>query len=302
MDSKRYFSLDRFYKSKFGCKVFKISLDAGFSCPNKDGTKGYDGCIFCNGTPFVGDKKEDLVTQFENIKCMLQKKWPKAKYIPFFEANTNTYGELDDLKEVYEKVLTLDGVVGLNIATRCDAISGEVYDYLEKINKMTYLTIELGLQSSFDSTLEYIKRGHTKKEFTECVEELKKRNIAVVVHIINGLPYENKDMMLETVKYVNSLGIDGIKFHMLYIEKGTTLEKIYNEEKFHILSEEEYIDVLASQLELLDENVVIHRLISGPDLKKLVEPRWLVGKFRLLNKIDKYLEENDIRQGDNVRK
>lgn len=297
MESKRYYALDEFYKEKFGSKVFKVSLDAGFSCPNKDGTKGYGGCIFCNGTPYVGDKLDSIEVQFDKVKSMLEKKWPNAKYIPFFEANTNTYAPLEELRRVYEKVLSFDNVVGLNIATRCDAFTDEIFEYLKDLNTRTFLTIELGLQSSDDRTLKYINRGHTKEEFAECVRRLKSLNINVVVHVINGLPYETESMMIETVRFVNSLNVDGIKFHMLYIEKGTALEKIYEREKFHILSFDEYMSVLAKQLKILNKNIVIHRLISGPDLKKLVEPRWLVGKFRLLNGIEKYLEEHDVVQG-----
>lgn len=299
---KRYYTLDKFYKEKFGCKVFKVSLDAGFSCPNKDGTKGIGGCVFCNGSAGIGEAHLSLVEQFQKVKSTLHTKWPNAKYIPFLEANTNTYGELEKLKSVYEKLLSFDQVVGLNIATRCDSISDEVYDYLEDLSKKTHLTIELGLQSMHDETLRFINRGHTKEEFETCVKKLKERNIDVVVHVINGLPYETEEMMLETVRFVNSLGVDGIKFHMLYIESGTPLEKIYEKERFKILTEDEYIRILGKELELIDKNVVVHRLISGPDLKKLIEPKWLVGKFRLLNLIDAYLEENDIYQGKNVQK
>ena len=187
MSEKCYKSLDLFYKENFGEKVFKVSLDAGFSCPNKDGLKGRGGCIFCNGSVAIGDKREDLIAQFESVKEVLHKKWPKAKYIAFLEANTNTYADVDTLKKIYEPLIRLDGVVGLSIATRCDAISEEVYDYLEDLNKRTFLSIELGLQSAHDATLKYLNRGHTVSEFTECVKELRGRGIDVVVHIINGL-------------------------------------------------------------------------------------------------------------------
>lgn len=291
MGEKCYKSLDQFYKEKFGEKVFKVSLDAGFSCPNKDGLKGRGGCIFCNGSVTIGDKRENLIAQFESVKEVLHKKWPKAKYIAFLEANTNTYADVDTLKKIYEPLIRLDGVVGLSIATRCDAISEEVYDYLEDLNKRTYLSIELGLQSAHDETLKYLNRGHTVSEFTECVKELRKRGIDVVVHIINGLPYETKNMMIETIKYVNGLDVQGIKFHMLYIERGTLIESIYRKEKFPLLSREEYIEILGEQIKLLDKNIVVHRLLSGPNNKLLIEPKWLIGKFKNLNAIEDYLSK-----------
>lgn len=297
MNEKQYYSLDKFYKEKFGTKVFKVSLDAGFTCPNKDGSKNIGGCIFCNGSTGVGNKKDSLQTQFEYVKNNLHKKWKTAKYIPFLEANTNTYAPLEVLKNTFEPLIKLENVVGLNIATRCDSITEEIYDYLSDLNNRTFLTVELGLQSSFNKTLDYINRGHTKEEFTACVKNLKKRNIHVVVHIINGLPYETEDMMYETIDYVNSLNIDGIKFHMLYIEKYTTLQKLYLEERFPILSRDEYIKILCNQISKLNKNIVIHRLISDPNRELLVEPKWLTNKFETLNDIDKYLKSHNIYQG-----
>lgn len=297
MNEKNYNSLSNFYKNKFGIKVFKVSIDAGFTCPNKDGSKGIGGCIFCNGSTILSDRNDDIVTQFEKVKSVLLKKWPKAKYIPFLEANTNTYGDIKKLKNIYEQLITLPNVVGLNIATRCDAITEETYNYLEDLSKKTYLTIELGLQSAHDKTLKLLNRGHTVQEFTDCVHELKKRNINVVVHIINGLPGEDENMMLENIKYINSLKVDGIKFHMLYIEENTKLANLYNENPFHLLGKDEYIKILGNQIALLYKNIVIHRLVSDPNAKTLIEPKWLTKKFELLNSIDNYLKENNIYQG-----
>lgn len=301
MEEKCYYSLDSFYRKKFGTKVFKVSLDAGFSCPNKDGSKGRGGCIFCSGSTNIGHYKDSLENQFESIKSQLHRKWRDAKYVAFFEANTNTYASLDTLKDIYERVLKFEGVVGLAIATRCDAFSEEIYDYLEELNSRTYLTIELGLQSSFDSTLEFINRGHTRDDFTKCVQELKKRNIEVVAHIINGLPFETEKMMLETIKYLNWLKVDGIKFHMLYIEEGTVLENLYKKLQFSLLSKEQYIEILGKQINMLDKEIVVHRLVSGPNNKKLVEPKWLLGKFKLLNDIEKFFKENEVIQGKEKR-
>ena len=300
IDNKRYYTLNCYYKNKYNAKVCKISLNANFSCPNKDGKVGYGGCIFCSklgSGDFAGDVTLDLVSQFNQVKEVMNKKWPDTKYIGYFQANTNTYADVDTLKHYYETILKLDNVVGLNIATRPDAISDEVMDYLEELNKQTDLTIELGLQSIHEKTLKYINRGHDLNCFVNCFNELKKRNIKVVVHIINGLPYETKEMMIETVKFLNNLKIDGIKIHMLHVIDNTKLKDLYLEEKFHILTKEEYIDIVINQLEYLDEDVVIHRITGDPDIKDLVEPEWLVKKFCVLNDIDKEMVKRDTYQG-----
>lgn len=296
LDNKRYHTLNYFYKTKFNSKVFKVSLNGNFSCPN---FKNGNGCIFCShgSGDFAGNKEDDLVTQFNEVKTMMEKKWPHAKYIGYFQANTNTYAPLDILKEKYETILKIPNVIGLSIATRCDAISDECLDYLEDLSKRTFLTIELGLQSMHDKTLKLINRGHDLKSFDECVKKLKQRNINVVVHIINGLPFETKDMMLATVKYLNSLKIDGIKIHMLHVLKNTELEKLYNETHFHILTKEEYIDIVCDELELLDEKIVIHRITGDPTKEDLIEPTWLIKKFCVLNDIDKEMVRRNSYQG-----
>ena len=296
LDNKRYHTLNYFYKIKFNSKVFKVSLNGNFSCPN---FKNGNGCIFCShgSGDFAGNKEDDLVTQFNEVKTMMEKKWTHAKYIGYFQSNTNTYAPLDILKEKYETILKLPNVIGLSIATRCDAISNECLDYLEDLSKRTFLTIELGLQSMHDKTLKLINRGHDLKSFDECVKKLKQRNINVVVHIINGLPFETKDMMLATVKYLNSLKIDGIKIHMLHVLKNTELEKLYNETHFHILTKEEYIDIVCDELELLNEKIVIHRITGDPTKEDLIEPTWLLKKFCVLNDIDKEMVRRNSYQG-----
>jgi len=296
LDNKRYHTLNYFYKTKFNSKVFKVSLNGNFSCPN---FKNGNGCIFCShgSGDFAGNKEDDLVTQFNEVKTMMEKKWPHAKYIGYFQANTNTYAPLDILKEKYETILKLPNVIGLSIATRCDAISDECLDYLEDLSKRTFLTIELGLQSMHDKTLKLINRGHDLKSFDECVKKLKQRNINVVVHIINGLPFETKDMMLATVKHLNSLKIDGIKIHMLHVLKNTELEKLYNETHFHILTKEEYIDIVCDELEILNEKIVIHRITGDPTKEDLIEPTWLLKKFCVLNDIDKEMVRRNSYQG-----
>lgn len=298
--NKRYYTLDYFYKNKFGCKVFKVSLNAGFSCPNKDGTVGYGGCIYCSklgSGDFAGDKSEPLIEQFNKVKNIMLKKWPTAKYIAYFQANTNTYAPVSVLKEKYESVLKLDNVIGLSIATRPDAISEECMDYLEELSKETYLTVELGLQTIHEKTSKLINRCHTLSCFDECVKKLRKRKINVVVHIINGLPYETKDMMINTIKYLNTLDIQGIKIHMLHVIKETPLAKLFKDKPFHMLTREEYIDIVCDQLELLRSDIVINRITGDPEPNELIEPTWLIKKFCILNEIDKELARRDSYQG-----
>ncbi len=303
--NKRYYTLDYFYKHKFNSKVFKVSLNAGFSCPNKDGKVGTGGCIYCSKTgsgEYAGDIKKDLVTQFNEVKEMMLKKWPKAKYIGYFQANTNTYAPTLILKEKYETILKLDNVVGLNIATRPDAISDDCLDYLEELSKKTYLTIELGLQTIHEETSNFINRCHTLKCFTDMIEELRKRNINVVVHIINGLPYETKQMMIDTVKYLSNLDIQGIKIHMLSILKDTKLSEIYKLEKFKLISREEYIDIVCDQLEYLREDIVVNRITGDPKVSDLIEPDWLIKKVTILNDIDKEMKKRNSYQGIKYKK
>ncbi len=299
-NNKRYHTLDYFYKNKFGKKVCKISLNAGFTCPNKDGTKGYGGCIYCSklgSGDFAGNKEKDLITQFNEVKEIMKKKWPDALYIGYFQANTNTYAKTEVLKQKYEPILELENVIGLNIATRPDAITEDCLDYLEELSTRTYLTVELGLQTIHEKTTKLINRGHDLECFTNMVKELRKRNINVVVHIINGLPYETKEMMLETVEYLNKLDIQGIKIHMLHIIKDTRLANLYYQEKFHILTKEEYIDIVIEQLERLRPEIIINRITGDPVKEDLIEPTWLLKKFCVLNDIDKEMVKRNSYQG-----
>ena len=298
--NKRYHSLDYFYKHKFGRKVCKISLNGGFTCPNKDGTKSTGGCIYCSKSgsgDFAGSVNKDIVGQFQEIKELMDKKWKDTLYIGYFQANTNTYASVDVLKQKYEPILKQDNVIGLSIATRPDAISEECIEYLKDLNQRTYLTIELGLQTIHEKTSRLINRGHDLACFEQMVKRLRQENLNVVVHIINGLPGENKEMMLETVKYLNKLDIQGIKIHMLHIIKNTALASLYEKEKFHLLTKEEYVDIVCSQLELLRPEIVIHRLTGDPDRKELVAPDWVLKKVCVLNDIDKCLAKRRTYQG-----
>ena len=297
--NKRYHTLDYFYKHKFGCKVFKVSLNGGFTCPNIDGTVGTKGCIYCSrlgSGEFAGKSCDDLVKQFDDVKNMMNNKW-SGKYIGYFQARTNTYAPVSVLKEKYETILGLDDVVGLSVATRPDSISDECLDYLTDLSKRTFLTVELGLQSIHESTNKLINRCHTLDCFVDMVNKLRERNINVVVHIINGLPYETHDMMIDTVKFINNLDIQGVKIHMLHIVKNTDLATMYVENPFHVLTRDEYVNIVCDQLELLRPEIVINRITGDPKKEDLIEPSWLLKKFCVLNEIDKELVRRDSYQG-----
>lgn len=297
LDNKRYHTLNYYNKTKYGCKVFKVSLNAGFSCPNK---RNSTGCIYCYNGSGENDGM-DLISQFNKVRDNTLKKWPNAKYIGYFQAGTNTYADVDTLKSKYEPILKLDNVIGLNIATRCDALDEEVLNYLEDLNNRTDLIVELGLQTIHESTSKLINRGHTLEQFEDAVLELRKRNINVVVHIINGLPFETKEMMLDTVRYLNKLDIQGIKIHMLFILKDTPILNLYNTTHFHVLTKEEYIDIVIEQLELLRPEIVIHRITGDPIKELLVEPSWLLKKFSVLDDIDKEMVKRDSYQGKKIQ-
>lgn len=301
--NKRYHTLDYFYKNKFNQKIFKVSLNANFSCPNIDGTVGYGGCIYCSKTgsgEFAGNREDEIVKQFNEVKEIMLKKWPEAKYIGYFQARTNTHAPVEVLRSLHDEILKQPGIVGLNIGTRPDAISDECLEYLDELNKKTYLTIELGLQTIHDKTSKLINRCHSLECFETMVKKLRDRNIDVVAHIINGLPYETKEDMLDTVKYLNNLDIQGIKIHMLSVLKDTPLEYLYQKEKFHILTKEEYIDIAVNQLELLRPEIVIHRITGDPKIDDLIEPHWLTKKFCVLNDIDKEMVKRNTYQGAKI--
>ena len=301
LDNKRYHTLNYYLKNKYGKKTFKVSLNANFSCPNKVNGKG---CIFCSrlgSGDFAGNKEKDLVTQFNEVKRIMERKWPNSYYIGYFQANTNTFAPLNILKEKYETILNLPNVVGLNIATRSDAITQECYDYLEELSHKTDLIVELGLQSIHEKTLKFINRGHDLQNFENAVKELQKRNINVVVHIINGLPNESKEDMINTVKYLNNLNINGIKIHMLHVIENTDLADLYKETPFHILTKEEYIDIVVSQLEYLNPSIIIHRITGDPKKEDLIEPTWLLKKFCVLNDIDKEMLKRNTYQGAKLK-
>lgn len=298
LDNKRYHTLNYFYRTKFKKKVFKVPLDAHMSCPNKINS---NGCIYCsnNSKANIINSNDTIKEQYFNNIKILEHKWPDSYYIPYFQAGTNTYAPLNTLKKLFESLLGYDKVVGLSIATRPDSLTDEIIDYFGELNKKTFLTIELGLQTSNENTLKFIKRGHNVKCFIDAVNKLHKKGIFVVAHIINGLPYETEENMLNTVKLLNDINIDGIKIHMLYISKNTEIADIYQKEKFKVLSKDEYIDIVIKQLELLKDTIVIERITGDPVKDELITPSWLLKKFCVLNDIDKEMAKRDTYQGKN---
>ena len=299
-NNKRYNSIDRYYKVKYGKKVAKISLNGNFSCPNKDGSKGFGGCIYCSASgsgDFAGDKTLDIISQFYSIKTVIDKKWQNCLYMPYLQANSNTYGNIEKLKSVYEPLVTLPDIVCISIATRSDCFNEEIYDYLDDLNKRIPIQIELGLQTIHEHTAKLINRQTELSEFEEVVKRLRSLNIEIVVHIINGLPYETKEEMLETVQYLNRLDIQGIKIHSLLVLKNTKLEKLYQQEKFKILTLEEYVDITVSQIELLRPDIIIHRVGADSSVEDLIEPQWSRKKLVVMNEIDKLLRKKDSYQG-----
>lgn len=303
---KHYLTLNNYLKNIYHKKVFKISLNGNFSCPNRDGKISHLGCIFCSekgSGDFAGDPLKPVKEQFNDIKKMMLQKWNDGYYIAYFQANTNTYGTLEKLKNTYSQIVDEDFLIDpnvkvLSIATRPDCIDEEIVKYLSDINKKLPVWVELGFQTMHESSAKLINRGYDNKKLENAINLLKKYNIITIVHIINGLPNETKEMMIETVKYLNALKIDGIKIHMLHIMKNTPLEKYFKENPFHVLTLEEYVDIVVSQLRYLDPNIVIHRVTGDSPKELLIEPLWTLKKFVVINEIDKLMRKENIFQGD----
>ncbi len=300
--NKRYHTLDYHLKEKFGCKVFKISLNAGFTCPNKDGSRGVGGCSYCSkmgSGDFAGDVELSIDGQFEQIKETMHKKWSEGKYIAYFQAYTNTYGPTDILEKLYRQALSQQDVVGLFISTRPDCISEETLELLEQLSKETYLVVELGLQTIHEKTAQKINRCHSFGEYLEAVERLHSKGINVCTHTILGLPYETKEMMLETVKAIAPLKLHSMKIHLLHILDGTKIAQEYAEEGFTLPSKEEYIDIVCDCLELLPKETIIQRLTGDGGKQDLIAPLWTLKKTIVLNDIDKELLRRNSYQGKN---
>ena len=259
-DNKRYHTWNYYLRNTFGEKIFKVSINAGFTCPNIDGKVAYGGCTYCSkegSGDFAGNPKDDLIKQFNDIKEMMLRKWPNAKYIGYFQAYTNTYAPLEVLKEKYETILAQDDVVGLSISTRPDCLEDDVLEYLAELNERTNLWVELGLQTIHDSTSKIINRGHDYKTFLEGVEKLKSKNIKTVVHIINGLPGEDYNMMMETAKAVADLNVHGIKIHLLHVIKNTPMARMLEKNMMSLMTQDDYVNLVCDQLEILPPEMVI---------------------------------------------
>lgn len=299
-DNKLYHTWNYHLRHKFGCKIMKIALNAGFTCPNIDGTKGYGGCTYCSSSgsgDFAGNAEDSIIYQFESIKEKMHKKWKEGKYMPYFQAHTNTYAPADVLRSRFEGVLRQSGVVGISIATRADCLKEDVLDYLSELNERTYLIVELGLQSIYDLTGERINRCHTFEEFLNGYNELKKRNINVCVHLIDGLPDETDEMMVESARVVGNLEPHCVKLHLLHILKGTAMAKEFEDGKIRLLERDEYVDIIIRQLEVLPPQTIIQRLTGDGGRESLIGPMWSLKKFEVLNAIDKEMQRRQTYQG-----
>jgi radical SAM protein, TIGR01212 family len=316
MDNKRYNTFNDELKRHFKQKVVKLSLDGGFTCPTRDNTKGSGGCIFCSqrgSGEFAGlfenieahadDKLEkiNLDAQIKNQISLLSKKWNNVKYIAYFQNYTNTYEKPSYLNTLYQKALSVKDVVGLDIATRPDCLGDDVLEVLDYYNKKTYLIVELGLQSIHEKSEKFIRRGYDITVFEEAVEKLRKLNIQTVVHTIVGLPTEDKEDMLQTYRYLNNVDIQGVKIQQLNILKNTDLEKYYEKNKFSLMGADEYIEFVCDIIQILRDDIVIHRLTGDGAKDELIEPKWILNKRYVLNGIDKVMKQRNAHQGDRYR-
>jgi len=300
-NDKRYHTLDYELKKIFGEKAIKLSIDGNFTCPNRDGKISNKGCIFCSerGSGDFSERGITITEQIEKQKYIMSRKWKSNTYIAYFQNFTNTYDTVQNLKEKYHEALKSENIKGIAIATRPDCINEEIADLLEELNKKTFLWVELGLQTINDNTAMFINRGYSLEQFDKAVEILNSKNIKTVVHLIMGLPGESKEQMLNSVKYVSNLNIWGIKIHMLHILKNTALAKYYESAPFKILSQKEYVNLICDCLELLREDIVVHRLTGDGKKSDLIEPKWTLNKLKVLSDIDETLKIRGSFQGKN---
>ena len=298
-DNKRYHTLNHFLRERFGEKVFKISLDAGFTCPNRDGKVSSGGCIFCSprGSGDFAGTSENIAEQFHEVKRMMNRKWKSGRYIAYFQAYTNTYAEAGVLREKYFTVLNMEDVIGIAIATRPDCLPADVLDLLSEINKRTFLWVELGLQTIHERTARLINRGYDLDTYIASVKELKKRNIEVVTHQILGLPGENKQDMLQTVDFISNTRTQGIKLHLLHLLKDTKLAEMYEREEFQLMTKEDYIEAVVDCIERIPESMVIHRITGDGPRDTLIGPKWSLKKFEVINAIEHLMMDRNTWQG-----
>lgn len=299
-DNKRYHTFNYYLKNTYHQKTAKVMLDGGFSCPNRDGTKGYGGCTFCSlkgsgdANLYTGRK---IVEQFAENKMIMQRKWPDCLLIPYFQSFSNTYGPLSKIKEITEPFLSMANVPAITYATRCDCLSEDVIVYLDSLTDKKDIWLELGLQTSNDHTAQIINRGHSFNEFLETMNRLKSTKIKTCIHIINGLKGEDKSDMVKTISDISHLSFNAIKIHMLHIVKNTKIADEYLENPWPLLSMDEYIDIVISQLEMLPPEIIIERLTGDPVQSDLIAPAWTTKKIDVLNGIDKKMAKMNTYQG-----
>ncbi len=283
--------LSEYYKGKFGCKVYKLSLDGGFTCPNRDGTLGSRGCIFCTGSgEFAEGGTEPIALQLERAKLRVNRKNKDGKYMAYFQAFTNTYAPVEHLRKLYYEAIAPEDIVGLSIGTRPDCLGEDVIALLSEINAIKPVSVELGLQTIHEKTARYIRRGYEAEVYLDAVKRLKAAGIEVVTHIILGLPGETEEMMLQTTEAAVTAGTDGVKFHLLHVLKNTDLAKDYEAGKFTCMTMEEYGEILKKCIGVLPEHVVIHRITGDGAKKDLIAPLWSGDKKRVLNYLHRILE------------
>jgi len=299
-ENKRYRTLNFELRKIFGKKVMKLSLDGGFTCPNRDGSIGTEGCIFCSekgSGEFTEDCNLSIIEQMKRQKEILNKKWDTNLVIPYFQSFTSTYDSVNNLKGKYEEALSFEGAVGLAVATRPDCLEDEKIELFSQINQEKYVWIELGLQTIHKKSSQFIRRGYPLETFEETLEKLNRKNIKTVVHLIVGLPGESKADFLDTVKYISRKNIWGVKFHLLHVLKNTDLENYYNKTKFPLLEKNEYINIICDAVELLPEKMVVHRVTGDGKKSDLIGPKWSLDKLRVLSGIDMELKKRDSYQG-----
>lgn len=290
-----YLSFNKYLKDKFGQKVYKISLDGGFTCPNRDGKTGTRGCIFCSkggSGDFAESREMSITEQIENGKKKVEKKIKSGKYIAYFQAFTNTYAPVEMLRQKYEEAINHPDIVALSIATRPDCLGDDVLRLLDEMNKIKPIFVELGLQTIHQKSAKYIRRGYDLNVYDKAVRDLKEIGVNVVVHVILGLPNESENDMLETVKYVCESGANGIKLHLLHVIDGTDLAKDYEKGLFKTLEFDEYVNLIVKCVKIIPKDIVIHRLTGDGAKKDLIAPLWSADKKRVLNAINKALMES----------
>ena len=300
-DNKRYHTFNYASRKRYNTKVFKVGLNAGFTCPNRDGKCGYGGCTFCNDIgsgDFQGNKTLNLMDHFNKVVKIQQKKWPDAKAIAYFQAFTNTYAPEEELKQLYDPFIHHPDVIALSIATRVDCLDDSIIDYLDSLTKIKDVYLELGLQTIHDETAKHMNRGYDYALFKDIFKKLKNTNLMIIVHVMNGYPTETVEQMIETVKEVGQLRPYGIKIHMLNVLKNSNLGLQYYKKPFKLLSLEEYIDCVITQLRYIPQDVTILRLTGDYSHEDLIEPQWIKNKIMVLNGIDKKMAELNITQGD----